>query len=964
MPFDPYYQWLGIPPEEQPADHYRLLSVPRFTPDLDVIENAVDRQMAHVRTFQGGKHSEASQRLLNELAAVRVCLLNADQKAAYDAQLTEALTAEKPPVLPVVAPATNKTTAATELQRDVIPPSHEAVERDSEVEATDSRRTVPRFSRTLMAVPLGTISVIALLMIWKFGLSWGATDLRDAKSVAVSGPATVPQETPVPPRSDELKSEVAGRGLEADSIKQMQAEAGGKQASDRRAHQAGTPIESRAVITPTDSPSEGRRTISPEELTPNVPPSTDQVARDRSASEAEKQIPDPTQSQDLKVAIDRNVTKSLLQSVVLDFVETPLLKTYVDVPTGVEPESLVLQIVNIENGVGEIAYPVAVTVGKSRVILEGSDDLDVSVTLQLAKQSTGVVTTRVRCKKKLISLNVVSDSVVKTTEAIRETQGRMRSMQSEYAALTQQIASARAQLDSTDDAVAGAASIRLITLEPKVSLYLRRYRSLQKSKLPRLQRTLAALQLRHKTLQQIADDRPVIHFRVFGKQQGREVELSPSSDANGLVAAPAARDVTRDSTAHRARTGPPDSPPSGYEVPPEPRGLATKNTHPVLTIALKDLSVNALEKRAARSATARQAVQLYEQWMHQHEIGDEYKQTVKERYDTWQARSDEKLVRLGTKWVTTEDREAASRNAEKLLVSASQEMRKNNSSRALQLLGHASKANRNGIAADYLAGLYYTVCGLNNPENAERYFKQVLVRSPGHSGALNNLALTAAKLEDFGQAYELWARAIQIAPHSPRITHNVRRLTQKAKASKMRVGRSLLTKYQGLVSMFDSHAGEQLRFKKGAGWMYSPLAVPDDSPAAQIMEHLSSFGRDRFEQWLRSDQVALLVQISTLSWDVAQDKNVRDFEDITCVACIGTSFIRCRSLNCRERAKSLKRTVPAVSFGRTGIFNQLQTRPARRACEVCRGTGFLRCQQCIGGIEQPDVSQLLEDQGN
>ena len=28
--FDPYHRWLGIPPEEQPADHYRLLGIPRL----------------------------------------------------------------------------------------------------------------------------------------------------------------------------------------------------------------------------------------------------------------------------------------------------------------------------------------------------------------------------------------------------------------------------------------------------------------------------------------------------------------------------------------------------------------------------------------------------------------------------------------------------------------------------------------------------------------------------------------------------------------------------------------------------------------------------------------------------------------------------------------------------------------------------------------------------------------------
>ena len=36
--FDPYHVWLGIPPEEQPPHHYRLLSVPLFEDNPDVIE--------------------------------------------------------------------------------------------------------------------------------------------------------------------------------------------------------------------------------------------------------------------------------------------------------------------------------------------------------------------------------------------------------------------------------------------------------------------------------------------------------------------------------------------------------------------------------------------------------------------------------------------------------------------------------------------------------------------------------------------------------------------------------------------------------------------------------------------------------------------------------------------------------------------------------------------------------------
>ena len=77
--FDPYRKWLGIPPKDQPPHHYRLLGIPLFESDADVIENAANRQMAHVRTFQSSKHAEQSQKILNELSTAKVCLIGPDR---------------------------------------------------------------------------------------------------------------------------------------------------------------------------------------------------------------------------------------------------------------------------------------------------------------------------------------------------------------------------------------------------------------------------------------------------------------------------------------------------------------------------------------------------------------------------------------------------------------------------------------------------------------------------------------------------------------------------------------------------------------------------------------------------------------------------------------------------------------------------------------------------------------------
>src|SRR5689334_18552296 len=85
--FDPYYTWLGIPPNEQPPTHYRLLGVTLYEANAEVVSNAADRQMAHIRTFQSGARSKESQRLLNEIAQARVTLLSAEKKSQYDAAL-------------------------------------------------------------------------------------------------------------------------------------------------------------------------------------------------------------------------------------------------------------------------------------------------------------------------------------------------------------------------------------------------------------------------------------------------------------------------------------------------------------------------------------------------------------------------------------------------------------------------------------------------------------------------------------------------------------------------------------------------------------------------------------------------------------------------------------------------------------------------------------------------------------
>ena len=85
--FDPYHKWLGIPSEDQPPHYYRLLGVQPFEADPDVISYAADQRMGLLKTFATSERSSLAENLLDEVARVRVCLLNSKKKQSYDIDL-------------------------------------------------------------------------------------------------------------------------------------------------------------------------------------------------------------------------------------------------------------------------------------------------------------------------------------------------------------------------------------------------------------------------------------------------------------------------------------------------------------------------------------------------------------------------------------------------------------------------------------------------------------------------------------------------------------------------------------------------------------------------------------------------------------------------------------------------------------------------------------------------------------
>jgi len=93
--FDPYYHWLGIPADEQPASLFRLLGLYEGETNPEVIENAADRAMAYLRQHAAGRHATEAARLLNEVARARLILLDPEKRAQYQQQRLH----RKPPII-------------------------------------------------------------------------------------------------------------------------------------------------------------------------------------------------------------------------------------------------------------------------------------------------------------------------------------------------------------------------------------------------------------------------------------------------------------------------------------------------------------------------------------------------------------------------------------------------------------------------------------------------------------------------------------------------------------------------------------------------------------------------------------------------------------------------------------------------------------------------------------------------
>ena len=189
--FDPYLKWFGIPLKDHPVNHYRLLAIEVFEADPEVIENAADQRMAHLKRFNTGKHSALAEKLLNEVAAARVCLLNPAKKATYDDGLRQQLArhdSAAQEAMPVTPPPIAEK-PAYENVADFLTPLETAPSRAAHVA---KRKDTPWIMVVAVVAALAAVVVIVRLTSPKWNSS------GRGRVAAKSTPTSSPTPTPAP----------------------------------------------------------------------------------------------------------------------------------------------------------------------------------------------------------------------------------------------------------------------------------------------------------------------------------------------------------------------------------------------------------------------------------------------------------------------------------------------------------------------------------------------------------------------------------------------------------------------------------------------------------------------------------------------------------------------------------------------------------------------------------------------
>lgn len=240
-----------------------------------------------------------------------------------------------------------------------------------------------------------------------------------------------------------------------------------------------------------------------------------------------------------------------------------------------------------------------------------------------------------------------------------------------------------------------------------------------------------------------------------------------------------------------------------------------------------------LEAEAQNCKTARAAAQLYAAFLARPNLSPEVQRAAEENLNRWQTMARTNMVRLGKKWVHSDQYAATRRQARDLIKHSLELVRLNQDKLAYEKLIEASKLDPDSIQADFIMGIVFALV-VKNYDKANEHFENCRRRDADNIAVLNNLALTEIKLGQVRNAINHWKAAIAVG-HDQRVAQNLGRLIHQAGKGRVSLPKSAISQlselYTGMMAS-DRVEGASMRH----GWQYMMIAEEEPETAASASE--------------------------------------------------------------------------------------------------------------------------------
>ena len=228
QPFDPYEKWFEIPQEERPVNHFLLLGIKLYESNLKVIRAAGEKRVEFLQDVSSGRHVEAAQKCLNEVAKAVLCLTNPTKKLVYDRQLKNASKVVATPELgsPVSVNApVNAASAASHSQsvsgraRTVSKPAKRRA--TGRTRTTSSKRGAGSKNALLIKIAASAVFVIMIGYLLTFLLSSGKKEKAPAQAKSTGAEKKYDKDWEYPGSNKERKKETKKETAENTETKQL-----------------------------------------------------------------------------------------------------------------------------------------------------------------------------------------------------------------------------------------------------------------------------------------------------------------------------------------------------------------------------------------------------------------------------------------------------------------------------------------------------------------------------------------------------------------------------------------------------------------------------------------------------------------------------------------------------------------------------------------------------------------------